>query len=84
MASTPLDSSGVQKRSGTSPEQLDHLTLSKLVCRIFCLLSLDTDIPVLDLSSKLSHQPVLLFLRDPYVLPKANGNQTCHLLTVLY
>ncbi|NWT48225.1 SNX24 protein, partial [Chroicocephalus maculipennis] len=23
-------------------------------------------------SSKLSHQPVLLFLRDPYVLPKAN------------
>uniref|UniRef100_A0A803XL09 Sorting nexin 24 n=1 Tax=Meleagris gallopavo TaxID=9103 RepID=A0A803XL09_MELGA len=35
-------------------------------------------------SSKLSHQPVLLFLRDPYVLPKANGNQTCHLLTVLY
>ncbi|NXY73762.1 SNX24 protein, partial [Glareola pratincola] len=43
-----------------------------LVCRIFCLLSLDTDIPVLDLSSKLSHQPVLLFLRDPYVLPKAN------------
>ncbi|KAM4637993.1 sorting nexin-24 isoform 3-T3 [Amazona ochrocephala] len=35
-------------------------------------------------SSKLSHQPVLLFLRDPYVLPKADGNQTCHLLTVLY
>uniref|UniRef100_U3JYK2 Sorting nexin 2 n=1 Tax=Ficedula albicollis TaxID=59894 RepID=U3JYK2_FICAL len=27
-------------------------------------------------SSKLSHQPVLLFLRDPYVLPKANGNPT--------
>uniref|UniRef100_A0A669QHW7 Sorting nexin 24 n=2 Tax=Phasianus colchicus TaxID=9054 RepID=A0A669QHW7_PHACC len=25
-------------------------------------------------SSKLSHQPVLLFLRDPYVLPKANDN----------
>ncbi|KAG9487894.1 hypothetical protein GDO78_007604 [Eleutherodactylus coqui] len=23
-------------------------------------------------TSKLSHQPVLLFLRDPYVLPKAN------------
>ncbi|NXJ81250.1 SNX24 protein, partial [Trogon melanurus] len=41
-------------------------------CGIFCLQSFDTDIPVLDLSSKLSHQPVLLFLRDPYVLPKAN------------
>ncbi|XP_046761261.1 sorting nexin-24 isoform X6 [Gallus gallus] len=26
-------------------------------------------------SSKLSHQPVLLFLRDPYVLPKANEGQ---------
>ncbi|XP_064032486.1 sorting nexin-24 isoform X2 [Pogoniulus pusillus] len=25
-------------------------------------------------SSKLSHQPVLLFLRDPYVLPKANDD----------
>ncbi|KAB0387396.1 hypothetical protein FD755_002352 [Muntiacus reevesi] len=35
-------------------------------------------------SSKLSHQPVLLFLRDPYVLPAASGNQTCHLLTALY
>ncbi|KAL8203474.1 UNVERIFIED_CONTAM: Sorting nexin-24 [Gekko kuhli] len=35
-------------------------------------------------SSKLSHQPVLLFLRDPYVLPTANGNQTCHLLTAVY
>ncbi|XP_042685461.1 sorting nexin-24 isoform X1 [Centrocercus urophasianus] len=34
-----------------------------------------TDISVLHLcSSKLSHQPVLLFLRDPYVLPKANDN----------
>ncbi|NWS98850.1 SNX24 protein, partial [Mionectes macconnelli] len=55
-----------------APAQLRHLALSKLVCRIFCVLSLDTDIPVLDLSSKLSHQPVLLFLRDPYVLPKAN------------
>lgn len=79
-----LGSVGVQKRTGMAPARLDHLTLSKLVCRIFCLLSLDTDIPVLDLSSKLSHQPVLLFLRDPYVLPKANGNQTCHLLTALY
>ncbi|XP_056660484.1 sorting nexin-24 isoform X3 [Monodelphis domestica] len=28
-------------------------------------------------SSKLSHQPVLLFLRDPYVLPTANGNCAC-------
>uniref|UniRef100_A0A8C5MQJ9 Sorting nexin 24 n=1 Tax=Leptobrachium leishanense TaxID=445787 RepID=A0A8C5MQJ9_9ANUR len=35
-------------------------------------------------TSKLSHQPVLLFLRDPYVLPAANGNQTCHLLTAVY
>ncbi|XP_025716703.1 sorting nexin-24 isoform X2 [Mirounga angustirostris] len=35
-------------------------------------------------SSKLSHQPVLLFLRDPYVLPAAGGNQTCHRLTALY
>ncbi|MBN3285774.1 SNX24 protein, partial [Polyodon spathula] len=26
-------------------------------------------------SSKLSHQPVLLFLRDPYVLPAADGNE---------
>jgi hypothetical protein len=33
---------------------------------------------VLDLSSKLSHQPVLLFLRDPYVLSAASGNQTRH------
>ncbi|ELK11598.1 Sorting nexin-24, partial [Pteropus alecto] len=52
---------------------------------VFCLpSSLDADMPVLDLSSKLSHQPVLLFLRDPYVLPAASGNQTCHLLTALY
>ncbi|OXB62424.1 hypothetical protein ASZ78_014025 [Callipepla squamata] len=58
--------------------------LSKLVCTVLCLLLPSTDISVLHLSSKLSHQPVLLFLRDPYVLPKANGNQTCHLLTALY
>lgn len=58
---------------------------SKLVCSVFCLPSSpDADMPVLDLSSKLSHQPVLLFLRDPYVLPAASGNQTCHLLTALY
>lgn len=66
------------------PNQFYCLTLSKLVCNVFGLVSLDGDIPVLDLYSKLSHQPVLLFLRDPYVLPTANGNQTCHLLTVLY
>lgn len=78
-----LGSAGVWNRTAQLL-QLNHLTLSKLVCRIVCLLSLDTDIPVLDLSSKLSHQPVLLFLRDPYVLPKDNGNQTCHLLTALY
>ncbi|NXJ13956.1 SNX24 protein, partial [Odontophorus gujanensis] len=36
--------------------------------------SCGTDISVLHLSSKLSHQPVLLFLRDPYVLPKANDD----------
>uniref|UniRef100_A0A8C9EPS0 Sorting nexin 24 n=1 Tax=Pavo cristatus TaxID=9049 RepID=A0A8C9EPS0_PAVCR len=37
--------------------------LNYLPCIVFtCFLSL-----------KLSHQPVLLFLRDPYVLPKANG-----------
>lgn len=79
-----LGNDSTQKHIVVAPAWLNHLILSKLVCRIFGLLSLDTDIPVLDLSSKLSHQPVLLFLRDPYVLPKANGNQTCHLLTVLY
>ncbi|TKC41961.1 hypothetical protein EI555_010919, partial [Monodon monoceros] len=42
-------------------------------CGVFCLPSSpDADMPVLDLSSKLSHQPVLLFLRDPYVLPAAS------------
>lgn len=67
----------------TSPHS--SLIPSKLVCSVFCLPSSpDADMPVLDLSSKLSHQPVLLFLRDPYVLPAASGNQTCHLLTALY
>jgi hypothetical protein len=68
-------------------EMSPHSSLipSKLVCSVFCLPSSpDADMPVLDLSSKLSHQPVLLFLRDPYVLPAASGNQTCHLLTALY
>lgn len=69
------------------PRDIPHSSLipSKLVCSVFCLPSSpDADMPVFDLSSKLSHQPVLLFLGDPYVLPAASGNQTCHLLTALY
>lgn len=31
------------------------------------------------LGSKLTHQPALLFLRDPYLLPATNGTKTHHL-----
>lgn len=33
--------------------------------------------------SKLSHQPVLLFLRDPYLLSPAHGESSCLLTTQL-
>lgn len=59
-----------------------HLIETSLLHFLFTIF--DADACVFDLSSKLSHQPVLLFLRDPYVLPAANGNQTCHLLTAVY
>ncbi|KAG9354055.1 hypothetical protein JZ751_012179 [Albula glossodonta] len=37
-------------------------------------------LPKTESCGKLSHQPVLLYLRDPYVLPSADGNEIYHLL----